>query len=64
MSDTCPCIECICRPICNGKTFSNLMGDCQMISDYYYFSRLENFDFRLDTINKNLHPVWNNKIKS
>ena len=62
MNNTCPCIDCICKAICIGKCFGDLMGDCQILSDYYYFSRLENFDLRLETIVKTLNPTWKDKI--
>jgi len=64
MSNKCPCTKCICKAICIGKCFSNLMSECQIIANYYYFSRLENFDFRLESIVKSLNPVWENKIKT
>jgi len=62
MNNICPCIDCICRAICSGKTFSNLMGNCQMISDYYYFSSLETFDVRLDAIKKPLILYGENNL--
>jgi len=55
MSDKCPCTECICKPICYGKDFSDLIKKCRLITDYYYFEVSGNFESRYKTIVKILN---------
>jgi hypothetical protein len=62
MSNRCPCIECICVAICNGKTFSNLMSECRLVADYYYLARSECFRSRLETIINVIHPSWEKSV--
>lgn len=35
MSKECPCIGCICVPICKHKYCHALLKDCHLIWDYY-----------------------------
>ena len=59
MNNKCPCAECICMAICCGKDFSDLMVDCQLISNYYYLTEAsDTFDFRYNTIVEVLNPSW------
>ena len=30
----CPCIDCICKPICRHKIYDDLFSDCYMVFDY------------------------------
>ncbi len=52
----CPCTECICRPICYGKSLGYLMRECQLISNYYYSTVTDNLEFLYKTIVEILKP--------
>lgn len=54
----CPCIECICKPMCYRKHFNHLINDCYLISNYYYFSKWGNFEKRLKTIVEIINPLF------
>lgn len=58
----CPCIKCICLPICGGKSFSDLMGSCNLVHDYYYFGTTLKFDDRLKNVISSLKPSWEKRI--
>jgi hypothetical protein len=62
MNNKCPCVECICKPICEGKSFSDLMGSCKLVSKYYYMGETENHYNRLKIIMINLKPSWENIV--
>jgi hypothetical protein len=62
MNDNCPCIKCICLPICGGKSFDILMRDCSLVHDYYYFGTTLKFDDRLKNIVNILDPVWRKRL--
>jgi len=64
MSDKCPCIECICQPICGGKSFNDLMNNCKLVYEYYYFATKLMFDDRLKNIINILEPPWKKKFLS
>ena len=36
----CPCINCICVPICRHKTFDRLYHSCSLLEGYYYGNNL------------------------
>lgn len=62
MSDKCPCINCICVPICRNKLYGYLFRDCALVSEYvvnYLVVRERNVD-NMTEIVKVLKPVyWN-----
>jgi len=58
MNNKCPCVDCICKPICSGKEFGDFIIDCQLIADYYYFSTSEDFEARQKTIVEIVNPPW------
>ncbi len=35
MNEKCPCIKCICMPICRTKNYTNLMK-CTLVHSYVY----------------------------
>ena len=36
MSEICPCIDCICIPICRSRHYSEMISICQDAQDYLY----------------------------
>lgn len=62
MSKKCPCIKCICRPMCGGKNFSDLMNKCKLVANYYYLGKTSNFTIRLAIIINILDPVWRKRL--
>jgi hypothetical protein len=51
--DICPCIDCICIPMCRNKTYTDLLTDCILIENY----RSTNGDNRIKTIEHILKPL-------
>jgi len=36
MEDKCPCKDCICVPMCNNKTYDQLIADCNLLATLLY----------------------------
>jgi hypothetical protein len=45
----CPCIDCLCTPICKQKSDYHLFGDCKLLSEYCTYDTIDNL---LKTIDK------------
>jgi hypothetical protein len=47
-----PCIECLCKPLCKNKTYTNLMK-CSILYNYVYFRTYpskETFTHRMKSV--------------
>jgi hypothetical protein len=45
----CPCEGCICRPICRGRDYTDIVQKCSIVYDYLY---LHTMDYK-GVMNKN-----------
>ena len=60
----CPCINCICVPVCRHKTFDNLYDDCILLEDYSYDNDLLTPPIYRIEINSILKPTtWSVDVK-
>ena len=57
MNIKCPCINCICVPMCRHKTFDNLYDSCILVEQYYYDSNLPSPPIHRLCISKALKPT-------
>ena len=65
MTDTkCPCIECICVPVCKNKDYAQLLRDCSTVRHLLYVNgiakpgnRTYNFHRILKDVSFNVTPV-------
>jgi hypothetical protein len=42
-----PCINCICKPICKHKGFTQLIKDCSVLEKYLFITKQEKENFPL-----------------
>jgi len=52
MNNKCPCINCICVPMCKHKFFSELKTQCSLVYDYLTYDRKSLIDMYTDRVNK------------
>ena len=55
----CPCVNCICVPVCRGKTFGILFRDCVLLINYIpnYRVPASRSIIRMSTLVNSLRPL-------
>jgi len=55
----CPCIECICVPICRHKNYQDLILQCIIVHDILLKGTTERFIKLVRQVEEHLHPsLW------